>query len=153
MLLALVLVLAAVGLSAAWLTRALRGVREEQVRRGLFGEPAREGLIWRWVSAAVDLAERQVRLGYFGGSLRARMWQGTIAEITRPHARGATTWRFSDGEVWLVELVDPVPRAARRVVVRSVEQRGPHLCVHTYVPGGLDIPLSVVDARVAVAAP
>lgn len=146
------LVLASVALSAAWLARALPKVREEQVRRGLFGEPARESLIRRWVGAVVDRAECQVRLGYFGGALQPRMWEGTLAEITRPHAGAAATWRFSNGEVWLVDLAEPAPRRTRRVVVRSVEQRGSHLCVHTYVPGGLEIPMSVVDARVAVAA-
>lgn len=140
------LVLASIGLSIAWLARALPQVREEQVRRGLFGEPAREGLIRRWVGAVVDRAERQVRLGYFGGSLQARMWEGTIAEITRPHPKSAATWRFSNGEVWLVDVAETVPRAARRVVVRSFELCGPQLHVHTYVPGGQDLRLSVTDA-------
>lgn len=146
MLLALLPVLALIGLSTAWLARALPKVREEQVRRGLFGEPAQEGLIRRWVGAVVDRAECQVRLGYFGGSLQARMWEGTIAEITRPHAKGAATWRFSNGDVWLVDVTEAVPRAARRVVVRSFEHRGPELCVDTYVPGGQDLRLSVTDA-------
>jgi hypothetical protein len=145
----LVLIAVVMGVASAWMAVSLSHVREDQVTRGLFGEPAREGLVGRWAAAIVDLAERQVRLAYFGGSLGARVWEGTTAEITRPHPRGSTTWRFASGDVWHVDLARMTPRSARRVVVRSVEQSGPTLLLRVYVPGGQDLELSVRDARVA----
>ena len=147
----LVLIAVVVGLSVAGIAVSVPHVREEQVRQGLFGEPAREGLIARWVNAVVDLAEREVRLAYFRGSLRARMWEGTTAEITRPHPGGVARLRFASGEVWLVDLTRATPRWARRVVVRSVEERGTNLHLQVYVPGGQDLVVSVRDARAAVA--
>jgi hypothetical protein len=145
----LLLVAALAVLSIAWVAVSVPHVREDQIRRGLFGEPPREGLIADSVVAIVDLAERQVRLAHFGSSLRARMWEGTIAHIAHPHPGGSTIWRFASGDVWQVELARATPRSARRVVVRSVEQRGSDLRVDVYVPGRLDLSLSVVDVRAA----
>jgi hypothetical protein len=145
----LALVAVVVGVSIFGIAVSVRRVREDQVRRGLFGEPAREGLIGSWVAAVVELAERQVRLAYFGGALRARVWEGTTAEITRPPASGTTTWRFASGEVWQLDLTKATPRWARRVVVQSVDQHGPNLDLRVYVPGGQDLVLSVRDARSA----
>jgi hypothetical protein len=144
----LVLVAVLAGVTLAWVASTVTDMREEQTEQGLFGETAREGLISRWVAAAVDLAERQVRLAYFGSALRARIWEGAVAEIDgSPRSGRLTTWRFAGGDVWLVRVDGAVPRTARRIVVRSVEQRGPRLAVDVYVPGRLEVSLSVVDAE------
>jgi hypothetical protein len=115
----------------------------------LFGNNAREGLITRWVAATVAVAERQVRLAYFGSALEPRIWEGTVAEIDRPRPGRLTTWRFASGDVWRVQLVGVVPKAARRVIVRSVEQQGQRLLVDVYVPGRVDLSFAILDAEAA----
>lgn len=132
--------------SGTALAVSLPKVQAEHAGRGLFGAVAREGLISTWATEVVDVAERQVRLGHFGGSLRARVWEGTTAEI-RHTPVGATTWRFATGEIWEVDLAAAAPRWARRVVVRSVEQAAEDLRLSVYVPRGQDLVMSVRDAR------
>ncbi|HUP85693.1 MAG TPA: hypothetical protein VM143_08505 [Acidimicrobiales bacterium] len=142
----LFVVIVAAGLSVAGLARSVRHVREEQVRLGLFGERAREGLIGRGVAAVIQAAERDVRLGHFAAALRTKAWEGTPAEILVPRLGHATTWRFPS-DVWQVRLSRTMPRWARRVVVRSVELRGPHLLMDVYVPGGPELVIAVEDVR------
>ena len=144
----LLLITAAIAGSMVWLVRSVAAVRTEQVQRGLFGESAREALIQQWVDAVVEGAEREVRLAHLGSSLRSRAWDGAIAEIGPAHHGRDSTWQFSTGEVWRVDLTRGTPRSARRVVVRSVDDRGPDLLVRAYVPGGIDLTLRIVDARV-----
>ena len=139
-----------VGSTAAWLAVSLPQVRQEQIHRGLFGDVAREGLIRKWFAGVLADAEREVRLAHFDASLRSRMWEGTIAQLGHPHVGGSSILRFANGEVWQLDLARLTPRSARRIVVRSVEHRGPNLRLGVYVPGRRELALDVVDARIAV---
>src|SRR3954465_11229574 len=104
-----IVVLVASAASLAWVRSAMSKVREDQIRRGLFGEPARESLIGRWVELVVQRAERQGRLGHFGGALRSHAWEGAVAQIDTAHG-GRSTWRFAGGEIWQVDLTRTTPR-------------------------------------------
>jgi hypothetical protein len=138
---------------AAWavvipvVVQALRGSRLEHVERGLFGNEATEQLISAWSVTVIDEAERELRLARFDELLRTRAWAGTIAEVVHLPLRGASIWRFSDGETWQVDMLRPTPHDARRLVVRNVEPDADRLRVLGYVPGRRDLAISVLDAR------
>jgi hypothetical protein len=133
-------------------TRApLRDLRDDQARRGLFGEAAREQLIERWVRELVELAERVERLCHFATALRRRAWDGNVLQVEPLHGRWCA-WSFPDGEVWEVEQDAGALRRASRLVVRGSVDRvegDVGLAVSAYVPGRQDVWLPVCDARLA----
>jgi hypothetical protein len=145
--LVLLAVLASAVILAGRLARSFSTLDETQVRRGLFGDAAREDLVRGWAVEVVEAAERLERLCYFQERLRDRAWSGLPLAVV-PAGSTWTSWRFANGETWSVRQIGRRRRPRPRMIVGAArEVAGCALSVRVYEPRGSDESFTVCDAH------